>query len=248
MSSFWKALPETVRIIKNGHPFLLSINEVNEIPVITTYLNSSKGKMKTPKNNAYSITPDDFRFLSRETINSIFLNRRPADVKKKQENLYTISWQIHKSQDEKEDEFTGRNGKPLSFIRLPNEKIGIVIHRLNDSIYEHILLNLNHPYVEWLQNTLEASSSHQYEFKKEAIERLLELTDDAIRYRPVHDKEFINYLDKWKNLPNLPSNLYPPEIDKLPSGFLWLDPSAPYRLSVSRHKNKRGQSNRKLNG
>lgn len=245
LPSFWEALPETVRIIKNGRSYLLSINEVNEIPVITTYHSDSNEKMKTLKNNAYSIMPDDFKFLSRKTINSIFLNRRPIDVKKKNEDLYIISWQIHKSQDEKENDFTGRNGRPLSFIRLSNEQIGIVIHRINDSEFEHLLLNSNHPYIEWLQKTLEAYPSHQYEFKKEAIERLLKLTDDVIRYHNLHFKEFINYLDKWKNLPNLPSNLYPPEIDELPSGFLWLDPSAPYRVPVSRHKNKQSQSDRK---
>ena len=177
--------------------------------------------------------PGDLKALSSITSSSIFSNRKPIDVKKKGKATYAISWQIDNDPDEN-GSFFGRYSKPNSFVNLPIKEIGIVIHKTRDSVYEHILFNRNHPYIVWLQDTLNAYSDGKLDVSEKAIERLAELTDNVVRYRYKFE-ELQNYLKKWKKLPNLPSSLFPPDLQE--EDVLYAHPLV---YLTSRNKKRRG--------
>jgi len=127
---------------------------------------------------------------------------------------------------------------PIHFIALPNKWIGMVTHFANSSIYEDILLNLNHPFIKWFHNILGAYYEDKLDLQSRAIRRLAKLIEEVIRYPSLRYKEFKDYLEKWKEIPNLPSGLYLPEV-KEEDVNLYSWETRLRKMDITKYKQKR---------
>jgi hypothetical protein len=211
---FWKSFPKTIRIIKGKQVDFLSLDEVHTIPTFVTYCGNLPKKIKTQNDNVYRLMPNDLNVLTAEFRSSIFSKYRPVIVTKTKFGMYSITWAIIKDEivTGLDNSFTFKDDEPISLNALPDKLIGIVTHQTTDTVYPKIILNSNHPFALWLDKTLKAFSEDKYNLQRRAVVRLVDLTDHVIRYPSLAYKDFKNYLEKWKEIPNLPTELYPPEI------------------------------------
>jgi hypothetical protein len=211
---FWKSFPKTIRIIKGKQVEFLSLDEVHTVPAFVTYCGNLPKKINTPNDNVYRLMPNDLTILTAKFRSSIFSKYKPVAVTKTKSGMYSIAWAVVRDEiaADLDNSFTFKDGEPISLIALPDKMIGIVTHKTTDTVYPKIILNSKHPFVLWMDKTLKAFSEDKYNLQKRAVARLVDLTDQVIRYPSLAYKDFKNYLEKWKEIPNLPAELYPPEI------------------------------------
>lgn len=81
-------------------------------------------------------------------------------------------------------------------------------------MYEDVLLNREHPLVEWIVRVRAACREGSYGLQTAQFDILMELLDSAARY-PTSDYlgKLKRFLDAWELLGNVPPELIPPEVE-----------------------------------
>jgi len=211
VESFWNSIPKTVRVTKRSRPQLLSLDELKETQVFLSCFGLADAENPKLKDDLYFISPENLRELTDFVKYKVFSNRRPISVKKTRKGFYIISWGIINGDEAVT--YGERYDRPASYVHLPSKRIGIKIHNTHSHIYPHILLNLRHPFANWLKTISDESIANKISITEYALSHTLELTLDAITFpsRP-HRQKIIEYVNKWSEIPNLPSNLIPPKI------------------------------------
>lgn len=153
---------------------------------------------------------------------AIFQNRRAANARWLISGHLAIDWTLNGDPLVSLDELVS---KPVQVAALPDSEIvGVKIHNTTDEIYAQVLLNAVHPVVEWLQNIRVACERGEHRLTEAQLVRVVDLLNAAARYTwmgysSTQLEDLNNYLLKWKDLPDLPEDLYPPTIKLTPDMF-----------------------------
>jgi molecular chaperone HtpG len=224
LDSFWFSLPETIRVFKDGDAQLVSLGQVQDMQVITTFMlpktelsmflkadRDARKQIYIPTSKITSITEADLSCLSDKHLVGIFDNRSVDDVRWEENGYLAINWKLY---SENPMRFYGGSKKPMNVVPLPTNSdiIGCVIHKAADSIYEHVLLNANNPLINWLTSVKECCEQGKYGLQNEQFTKLAELLYGFVKYYG-HSEALITYLDGWRRLTDIPPNLSPPEIE-----------------------------------
>src|SRR5918998_431294 len=93
-------------------------------------------------------------------------------------------------------------------------------HKTTESVYEHGLLNEGHIFVQWLICARDCRAQNAHGLMKEQHEWLASLLEVPIRHGGYQLPVLTTYLDGWRTLPGLPSDLYPPAVKPTPDMFV----------------------------
>ncbi len=227
--SFWNSYPGTIRIYVKGKTKLTSLKELLLQHTITTildltnthylvhsYFYSGKLDVKSPPifdNKLPTLTDEDVYTISWQHRHSIFVNRKPENVRWIASNHLAIDWRI--SSTVKYDHLTipaissYYTNVPTYLVELTDSNtIGIYIHETVTS-QEAILLNHNHPFIRWFKQLrdLEIEAPH---LEKREFTRLSEHIYQSIKYH--HNSAFLERLqylyDLLKTSEKLPKELH----------------------------------------
>ena len=110
--------------------------------------------------------------------------------------------------------------KYMGLALLPNSTtVGIEIHKTGASTCA--LINTNHPLVQWLLRAREACKRGLHGLREAQFVYLCEKLFDAIIYTDIDAPKLGSYLEGWRDIPNLPPELYPPKVSILPRMFFF---------------------------
>ena len=224
--SFWNSCPGTVRTYVNRQLEFVSLEEIQAMSVITTAspLSLSLREKKTRPLPAWdsgtpSLTSKDIGLLSRQFRKFVFLNRFSCNVRWLDNGYLAVDWHISER-----DVLFMRPSHPMSIAALPSKTVvGVVIHKTVDYIYNHCLLNEGHPFVQWLVHAKEACRAEAHGLKAKQFDRLIEQVYDVIRYG-YKLNHLLDYVKGWRELPNLPPELVPPDIELTRGSFRLVPP------------------------
>ena len=231
--SFWASLPATIRVYKDGQARLMSLEEVQKMPLVSTttssrtfaLLHSLSGRANDTvpawDTGAATLTDSNLERLSDGHRASIFRNRAAMNIRWLSSGHLAIDWQASTESDAL---FTGSSGRPIGIATLPDSTvIGTSIHKTTDGIYSHCLLNANHPFVQWLMLVKDACQHGRHGLSQEQFARIVSLLGDPLGFHGLRLASLARYVDGWRKLPGLPPELYPPDIE-LKEGMFTLSP------------------------
>lgn len=173
-------------------------------------------------NDQITIIADDIGKLSKDFTKKVFEHRSIENVRFLESGHLALDWRF----SNKEDKLSMTILRwPIGVTSLPNEwLIATEIHKTTDNIYNCIILNEQHEFVQWVMRVRDACISKEFGLNVDRIEALFDLLLDPIRYFG-HDIEKLNqYLKNWEKLPNLPIELQPPSVELEKTAFLWRKP------------------------
>jgi hypothetical protein len=225
MGSFWDSVPGAIRIWVKGEPKLICLNDVRSMPLVTTTVTpddgymynrgrvsfkASQGTVPSWDNNVPTLTDKDLEWLSSEHRNHIFANRSSVSVRWLSSGHLAIDWE---SCPEHNVLFAGTRGQPIGLAVLPDAStIGFPVHKTTDISYNHCLLNSNNLFVKWLMLVKAACATELYGLKAEHFEGIISLLQSPLGFHGLKLPHLIKYLERWRQMPNLPPELYPPDI------------------------------------
>ena len=223
LQSFWASIPEMLRIQVEKEEKLVSFEELQAVPLLTTiirlrkYVDLGTVYAEDPNETASVIpiwgddTPaiieDDLRFLSREHHKALFRSRYIESVQWLPGDNLALHWTSGK--DDKI--LLGDEGRPLEVIDLDSPStVGFTIHRTTGDVYDHAVLNASHPFTQWLVAVKSAFQKNAYGLREEQFDRLLDLVRTPVEHDGYELPKLVTYLNGWSKLPNLPKNFHPP--------------------------------------
>jgi hypothetical protein len=226
VSSFWASLPETIRVHIEGIVQLVSLEQIQAMPVITTLVMPPARKNEgdqsyIPTSGIQSITADDLAYLSDEHRAEVFKGRSAERVRWVENGYLAIDWKLCLGKNEL---IEIQYGRFMEVVALPGnlDIVGGEIHKTNNTVFEHILLNANNSFVQWLVSVNRCCKQGEHGLRMEQLNRLTDLMSSCVRHHWKFN-ELTAYFRGWRDLPHLPSNLYPPEIE-LTEGLFILSP------------------------
>jgi hypothetical protein len=227
LPEFWTSTPSTIRIHQEHGTRLLSLQDILTFPVIRTLVpeevlyryvfrypkqsRSSQRKLIT-RDDTPTITGDDLERLSDEHRTALFKGRSVGNVRRLNSGDLALDWSL--SSERKAVILLSPGIYFMEVTELPNPTtIGIAIHKTTHDIYGHILLNINNSFVQWLLNAHDACNQGTHDLRTSQSNTLLTLLAPPLSFAGQKLRELKTYINQWRKIPNLPTELYPPEIE-----------------------------------
>lgn len=109
----------------------------------------------------------------------------------------------------------------LEIINLPASMvIGFRAHKTTDDVYGLGLLNEGRPFVQWLVRVRGCCTQNAHGLTKGQFEPLIYLLKTPIQHRGHKLSALVRFLNGWRNLPGLLSDLYSPAVELTPNMFV----------------------------
>jgi hypothetical protein len=240
LHDFWHQASGTIPIYVEGKPHFESLAEAQALPTITAtldltnpyflvhyyYYSKHLSVRDVPSwdNDLPTITSDDIAQFNEWFLFEIFAKRRVKLVRWLRSNHLAVDWELGQKDvlfqyvyKEIEDRpWTPRVRWALSAHRafelatLPgNETVGFYLH--DTSFAEHLVLNRNNDFVQWLKRLSDIQKEKPIMTEKER-RHLLDSLKDSILYH--HNEKHVNELneclEELKELSGLPEELRKP--------------------------------------
>jgi hypothetical protein len=233
LTSFWVSSLETIRVHTGGLAQLVSLEEMQAMPVITTFFmsrttksfleragKSADNQSYVPTNNIYSIIEDDLTCLSNWYRKEVFRGRAAKHIRWVENGYLAIDWELSLEGNVLIDVNLNRF---MEVVPLPNSPdiIGCEIHKTTHGISQHVLLNANNTFVLWLISMKEYCEQGKHGLRREQFNTLADMVYSTVRYKWKLD-ELTAYLSGWRDLPGIPSEFCPPEIELTKEMFVLL--------------------------
>lgn len=226
LGDFWNSIPGTIQIFYRGECKFVSLDELssfNEIilinPIGEEYINREKSAADMKQiifqleDDLPIIISSNFYWLSGYITRFIYEGKNIIKVRQYLSDYLILNWFKHEGNIE--ILFGDEHVKTFS-IGFPD--LDLIGFKSPKSDYE-IYLNPEHIFVKWLERVRNASLDELYNLKKELFTTTLNRIFDYIHYSNRQIKDLRNYLSAWREIPNLPEELYPPEIELTPEMF-----------------------------
>ncbi len=227
LSGYWEDIPGTVAFVDGGRQVLSSLNAFVEFERFCTTYELGPEKLDARERRSARdsfglnlgsplLAEDHIGKLSTKHRRLIFESREVSNVALNSGSL-VISW-IARSKPRPLQE--RRSDLPIEITSLPFAGVvGFSIHKTTDSVYPCVLLNGNHALISWLLRVRNATDESDSRLGANQYRQVLQLLLDPVRYSGYRLDRFITYLQGWADIPDLPHELYPPEIDITRSCF-----------------------------
>jgi molecular chaperone HtpG len=225
-TTFWSELPGTIPFYEGKRQHVFSMQDLQKDKVLLTVASynemtdttDSTGEgdleavfVKFAEENGISdgkvILAKHAAYLSAQHVEELFNSRQITDMKWITHDLLQITWRL--CEDVSQLYLDDTQYDPLKLATIPfSNVIGIKIgfERPYSGGMPH--LNDKHEFTKWLIRIDEASSTSQ--IKREQFMTLIELVKSSIKFPLSFIHRLNSYLQKWLEIENLPSELYPP--------------------------------------
>ncbi len=156
------------------------------------------------------LTSRQIELLSYNHRNTIFQNREITDLFF-QDGRLMLTWTNRHSPPTITAKEAG--DVPIEIVSLPFQSVvGFPIHKTIDVLSPCTLLNIEHNLIQWLVRIKDSCFRHEFCLAEEQFFILLRLLLTPVRYRGYELEKFLTYLDGWRDIKELPDDLYPPEL------------------------------------
>lgn len=212
---FWRNEPKMIPIHLAGKMSLLSLAEAIELPLLSVLLYLGKVKGALRKVEA-ALLGDDVEAFSSEQRAILFGDRMVSRIQWLHGSVLSLEW----TRGIEGELVAGMNG-PAQIAECPEDSvIGFAAHKSTNDIYEMVILNSRHAFVQWLRRAIRACSVGEYGLRKEQADTLLKLIDTPSRHGGHKLNELYSYLKGWASIPGLPIELCPPDLEIKPDMFI----------------------------
>ena len=204
--SFWRDYPNTIRVLNNGKPKLLSLREVLQIQTICVVVHKDSRTEVSTRSLEWVFPPECIKTLSDLHRTAIFANRRLQSVRSAGE-IYTVAYWTQTDTGRPTNEFA-----PLTFyVDLGTaDKIGFALHRTTDSVYKATVLNSRNGFVKWLKRIRDRSEKDEGKLPAGSFSRVLGLLKTPLHHHGYEFDKLETFLDAWKKDSSLDPKLTPP--------------------------------------
>lgn len=221
IGAFWASFPEMIPIYMSGERKLLSLSEIQVLTrlylviAVDSAANSYFRKDSLPTEVHFDRGPAlyDISGLSKEHWKTILESRKPTAVSIIKGQL-VVEWTLTN-----EPAFFAQYDIDRAYL-LPlatQKTLGFKIDWREYYSTNTEILNSNHQFVIWL-DTVKLSSGEDRQIRPQQFTRLMNHVIDMIKYRSQSGLK--SYLDAWRTIPDLPEELYPPEVEFSDEMFL----------------------------
>jgi hypothetical protein len=224
LKTFWNYAPETIKIYFNETYKIVSLNELLTFQQIKVVMRlDDRYSSDAPENmeklliglesNIPLFNYLDLQHISEMHLSSIFDNSVVVEkIQWLSNDCLAITW----TRNEVESRRLYVEGYELIPIELDNpDLLSLQAHKIKWGFMGDVyLLNITHPITQWVMNVRNACLEEKYGLKKWQIEQLLsKIVESSTYYLGYKINELQQYISQWKEIPNLPEDLYPPEIE-----------------------------------
>jgi len=217
LDSFWRSQEGMIPLRVEGNFAMFSLDVAERLPTLTIVLNHRRVNNKYSKEKSEPIpatkseNPELFhdRLLSRRHHESLINPRAPIRLSWLSEHYIAIDWSL-----------VAGNSQPFAKITL--SKWFLLELPLTTSIgcsfdlqgsEALMFLNTNNCLVEWLTRVKSACMNDHENLTIQQFNTVIELMEKPFRYGAAgYLNHLQDYLDAWSKLPDLPPELYPPEL------------------------------------
>lgn len=225
LQSYWEGVPGTIRMYMDSEYTLHSLKTVVSFPVIRVImrwpwkrllLEESKVPEPDPQTLANStgiiLTHSDLECLSDTHRRAVFSNRVISGVCWTSDNHLFVDWKLAEDRVEALLNLEGEE-HPIEGFPLAHEStIGFRIHHTTDSNYEHCILNITNPLGAWIFGIKKRCSVGDCFVDSRMFRTLVSLLHTPLSYGGMEVEKLESYLKRWREIPNLSAELYPPDI------------------------------------
>lgn len=229
--SFWDTVPETIRVHRAHTSSLISLAEARELPVVTVVIDvpfiSTRKKLSDERQHrehddisegpsiltgsAPTIIAPDFVSIGTYCRVSMLTDRHVTAARwSSHGNQLEIDWSRGVVED---DWMYSDHINALGIIALPDRAaIGTAIHKATKSDMDCGLVNAEHPFIQWALRVKAVSVAGLYGLKLLQYDQLTTFVYDALMSQGEGQslQYLANYIEKWREIPDLPTELYPP--------------------------------------
>jgi len=221
---FWKKLPDSIRFYVSGKARLSDLESIASLEVLRVVMRWPFGAnylllpgVKRPPysvladTDVVTLTNEDLDRLSYEFRNIIFGDRSIKTITHPSQKEIEIYWK--RSERETASFVDPGRERPIEVASLPDDsKIGLSLHKTTGKFYAHCVLNSDHAFTKWLLRAKERCAESGSFLDPGRFEVILSLLRDPLSFRGHLIDKLQAFLEKWRTLPNLPTELDPPAI------------------------------------
>src|SRR4030042_5795331 len=158
------------------------------------------------------LTHSDLGCLSDVHRRAIFSNRVISKVCWTSENDFFVDWKLVDDKVKALLNIEGEN-HPIEGVPLPDDlTVGCSIHYTTDSNYQHCILNVTNSLGAWILGLKKRCSTGDCFVDSRMFETLVSLLHTPLSFRGLEFEKLESYLKRWREIPNLPAEFYPPDI------------------------------------
>ncbi len=221
LSTYWEEIAGTIEYIDGGQSKQASLNEFVRFSEFTSTFapwQRSEGDHESQDPVDFSSIDISLPLLSESHIDllsgkhrSLIFGQREISALSFKSGLLVITWIARESP---RPIIERREELPIEVASLPfPDTIGFTIHHTTDGIYPCAILNAKHPIIRWLLRLRDATTNNEFGLSGEQYYQVTKLLLDPVRYHGHKLESLTNYLDGWSDIPDLPEELYPPEVE-----------------------------------
>jgi len=225
LQSYWEDVPGTVRMYMDGEYTLHPLKTVVCFPVIRVimrwpweHLEIDNGTPPEPephvlaKSTGVILTHSDLGCLSDAHRRAIFSNRVIGGVCWTSENHFFIDWKLV---DDKAGVLLNieREDRPIEGVPLSDDAtVGFSIHQTTDNVYKHCILNITNSLGHWIFGLRKTCSAGNCFVDSRMFKTLVSLLQTPLSHGGLEVEKLESYLKRWREIPNLSAEFYPPDI------------------------------------
>src|SRR3989442_842809 len=227
---FWTSAPGTIPIHANQETNLASLDEVLQLPLIATIMESQRFGARFPfeidaetapqpiwEEGTPAIFVEELEALSKAHRVALFQSRSADSTRWLPSNHFVIYW---KKGDQIES-LGGPSYRPSRLVGMANSfTIGFRIHALSDvAILVSDLFNKSNSFVQWVARVKKACEEGKHGLTADHFEHLYDLLHESCDMLQKVD-DLARYVENWRAMRGLPDELYPPAIKLVRQMFL----------------------------
>jgi hypothetical protein len=227
--SFWDSLPGMIRIYMNNLPHLVSLKEIQAMNTVTTIVTPAFLQVGYPSQDQKDLAEiphgnrevpllieKDLARMSSFHTQAIFKERSVTSIQWIHTDYVSIDWMLEEAQEK--DLFRIIDGYSMQLADIIEiEDVGVVAFSIGRSFIGHsvdrIIINKNNIFVCWLIDVKNRLDVEQETLRRQQFQRLVRMFFDAVRYPSSYLASLTTFLERWRQMPGLPPELYPPDIE-----------------------------------
>jgi hypothetical protein len=225
VGSFWDTIPRAVRVLVRGDEQVVSLAELLSVPRIATLVRPDRNrpailrrKFRSPSADARPSAEalsqiqqpliEDPAALSTRHREKIFQSRSIESSHWLQGGLVLVWSHGAENWEPRGEAFI----KPLQWARLPDASaVAVETQKTLDSTYTTVIFNTESSLIQWLLRAKDACYRKVHSLRPDQYENIRDMLFTAAAYGAHNLQQVTQYLDGWRQIPGLPTELYPPK-------------------------------------
>ena len=228
---FWNTEPGALRAYKKGKPVYLSLSDavssktLNSVVSPRWYEHRYNAQSRPERlliadpetisfdDETLTFVDADIAAFSKEHRHDIFANRAPQRVTVMSSGHIRIEWS---TKPPVAQPFADLKSAFVVPMQLASEAGGPLLvftpHKTTDNIYDQLILNADHPFVQWLIRAQTCCEDGLHNLTRRQFDVLLELLASPLRHAGYEVDKLASFLKLWNSELSLPSEIHAPHV------------------------------------